>query len=209
MAYILSYFIFLSIFLSFANCLKEAFVNISTIELYDKGCDKKEGKYIFYIKGTFIDYDYYHRLTLQLESPSNTSAICYMDMYQDSTLLCTINIVWYPLTDKKVVLPKKKPFSLTYDLNNWEDYINKNGNILSENLDCIPTIHNTFIYSSIIIVNDIHFIIKGDWLDKSKSLIPHPNFDFFVILINSTLKNNANCIYNLKNKNVINCINYG
>ena len=95
---------------------------------------------------------------------------------------------------------------MNYKFINWEEYINTNGNILSENKDCIPKIHNnTFIYSSVVIENEKRFIIKGDWSDKSKSLTPTFNINCHAILVNWTIKDYAFCIYNSTKKTEFNC----
>ena len=210
MAYRISFFIFLGIFLSFSNCLETYNFNISKIDLYNPACNKKEGKYRFWIRGVFDSESVEHFIFyINLESPSDSVATCLLDFIQDSSFLCFINLVSDPLTEKKVVLPKKAPFSSHYEFSNWEEYMNKNGNIVSENIDCIPTIHNTFIYSYIIIENEKHFIINGEWSDKSKSLTPEYNINCYVILVNSTLKDDVSCIYNLEKKTEFNCTNYG
>ena len=112
-------------------------------------------------------------------------------------------MVDYPLTEKKIILSKSQPYSYSkYFFNNWEEFITEH-NILSENIDCTPSIRNTFIYSSVE-KDEKSFTIKGEWSNKSQSLTP--NFaSYFTLKIQSSITKEVTCTYNVDKKTEYDC----
>ena len=175
--------------------------NITKIEIKGNGCNEKEGKFHFWIRGhTDSKPSSYYLLYLFMESPPNAQATCFPPFDTDDGFSCSINIVANPLTDKSVRLPKNKPSYPYYTFVNWEEFIDKNGNVIAENLDCNPIIRNTFFYSSFE-KNESTLLIKGKWLDNS--LMPTINIQARIILNNST-KYAVPCNYDI-DKIAFNC----
>ena len=62
-------------------------------------CDVQDGKFRFLIRGTFDSQNVTgYAFSIFLESPPNSEAIC---IYFNTAILCYINVVSYPLTEKK------------------------------------------------------------------------------------------------------------
>ena len=196
--------ILLSYFISFSNCKDEIlnYFNVTKIEPYENGCNKDYGKYYFKIScdidkpftGNYIVYTY-------LETPSGGKATCFY--YENFGFICVVNLIDYPLTEKKILLSKKQPYSsYKYIFSNWEEFITEH-KIFSETIDCPPTIRNTFIYSSVE-KDENSFIIKGKWSKKSESLTPQFAAHFYLKLL-SSVTSEVTCTYNLEKKTEYNC----
>lgn len=197
------FIIFLSIFVSLSKCLIGlSSFNITKIELDGNGCNEKEGRFHFKIRGhTDSKPSSYYLLYLFMESPPNAQATCLPPFFDtEEGFSCSINIVENPLTEKSVRLPKNTPSYPYYTFVNWEEYIDKNGNVIAENLDCNPIIRNTFFYSSFE-KNESTLLIKGKWLDNS--LMPTIAMQARIILNNST-KYAVPCNYDI-DKIAFNC----
>jgi len=204
MDYIKIFIIFLSLFISLSNCLEEGMhsFNITEIDSKDLGCNEREGRFRFWIKGNLVsETSSLYMLYLFMESPPNAQATCIPFFNAEKKFYCRINIVTDPLTDKSVRLPKNGPYSSYYIFPNWEEFINKNGNVIAENIDCKPIITNTFIYSSFE-KNESTLIIKGKWLDNS--LLPDIAMQAKIIVNNST-KYGVYCTYDKGKATEFNC----
>ena len=196
--------IFLSFFISFSNCIEEIlhYFNVTKIEPRENACNTKEGKYHFNIicdfdeafTGTYITYVF-------LDTPANGDAICIPRDYFGFS--CYVDLIDYPLNEKKILLSKEQPFSYyKYNFNNWEKYITEH-HTLSENIKCTPSIRNIFIYSSV--EKDVNsFIIKGEWSNKSESFIPEYAVSF-ILKIQNSITSEVNCKFNVTIKTECNC----
>ena len=194
----------LSFFISFSNCREEIlnYFNVTKIEPSEDACFKEAGRYYFNImcdfdkpfKETYIVYAF-------LETPTNGEATCIPK--ENFGFNCFVNLVDYPLTEKKLLLSKQQPYSyFKYIFNNWEEYITEH-RTFSETIDCSPSIRNTFIYSSV--EKDVnYFILKGEWSNKTESYSPQFAAYFILKMQNST-KKEATCTYKVDIKTEYNC----
>ena len=127
------------IIISFSNCLKTTF-NITKIEKDADSCNQKEGKYYFTIYGVFngeADYLFYPKLL----TPSKAEALCF-PFDSENQFGCSLQVAYYPLTEKKVAVQKEAPYSYYYSFPNWEEFFESHSNIIEENAECTPIINN-------------------------------------------------------------------
>lgn len=116
-------------------------------------------------------------------------------------LSCSIDISAYPLDNVNLILPTKPPKVDKYTFTNWESVIGANpgtSNVLTD-IECMPTIHNTFNPSSISIEDcDIMskhpFTISGEWEDKTKKNYL-TDYDSATIILDNGKNDAVDCNY--------------
>ncbi len=172
MDYSIIFIIFLSLYISLSYCIEEGVSLFNITEIGVIGCNETLGIFQFWI-GTNNLTEIYHQtqLIINLESPANGESLCSIN---ETNFTCYVPVYIFPLTEKKVVLPKEKNYSPTeyYDFVNWKKFMDKN-NVIAKNVDCVPIIRNTFKYSSVENNGTYNFTIKGEWSDHSISIVCH------------------------------------
>ncbi len=164
------------------------------------GCNATRGVFEFWIGGNNLTEIYPDKpFGIYLESPANGGAVCTPN---ETNFTCLVPVYIFPLTEKKVVLPKEKKYTPDdyYNFVNWEEFMDKN-NVVAKNVDCVPIIRNTFKYSSVENNGTYKFIIKGEWSDHS--LLPTVNFWAGIQFKNG---NGTLCVYNNDTTTEFDCL---
>ena len=199
----------LIISISYSLCAEEITFTITQIK--NNVCLPLEGKYSFYIYGTFSSsISISDKIYINLKSPFQTQAECSpFSIGSDSYFTCEIDVCFYTLYKSDILLPLEAPIDKKYKFVNWKDIIGKTDgetNLIENSVICIPNPKNTFIPSKIESkgcsgTNNL-FIIKGDW--KNAEPLPELSCEFKIRIDND--KNGiAECNYNKENTKEINC----
>ena len=140
--------------------------------------------------------------SIYFEKPEGCSALC-IPYTSPGLFACNIDVINCPLTEKIIKLSKSQPFSyFHYIFNNWEEFIAEHS-IISDNIYCVPSIRNTFIYSSIE-KSEGSLTIKGEWCYNSEKLTPK-FAAFFTLKIKSPITKEVTCTYNFEKKTEFDC----
>ena len=202
-----TFLIFLNLLISFSVCLEEILnnFNVTKIEPFEDACSKEHGQYDFkIICDSEKPLDTVDKMVYTyLDNPVGCRALCFPS--KNLYFGCYFSIVECPLTKKKITLSKRQPYSYGYYIfNNWEEYITQHEHdIFPENIDCTPSIRNTFIYSSLEKHED-SFTIKGEWFNQTQSLTP-TIAGFFTLKVQSSTTSEITCTYNLEKKTEFDC----
>jgi len=183
--------------------------NSNQIEFTVEGLSKDDCdgiKQSFSIKGTCKEScsSLTDRFTFDLETSKKDKikAECYpIQMIGIYKLSCSIDVSAYPLDNVNLILPTKPPKVDKYTFTNWESVIGANpgtSNVLTD-IECMPTVHNTFTPSSISIEDcDIMsrhpFTISGEWEDKTKKNYL-TDYDSATIILDNGKNDAVDCNY--------------
>lgn len=174
--------------------------NVTKLENFETPCDTTSGYYHFIINGNFDESPGNEvSLELDLESPKNAKADC---KPLTSGFDCFLDLVMYPITEKKILVTTKQPTSEKFIFPNWEEVIGKksgtSNKVGDKDIQCAPDVTNTYTVKEMEMEENI-FFFKGNWKKDKKTLTLE---DFTLILSNGK---EALCSVVEEDKNIISC----
>ena len=168
-------------------------IEIISLSLPQASCIPNLSTFIYHIKVNFSSKPYI-KSTLSIDLSSNIKSLCYPfenTSVTDSFFQCEINIVDYPINNKKIYLPLKSPISDYYNIINWDKISSKP--ITEKEIKCIPLELNAYKIDEIKkegCSNNKNIIsLKGKWKDESKQIPKNFEVTF------DNLKGKCNIIY--------------
>ena len=159
------------------NSLEEADLIVEKLVIYSSPCNATKGEYTYGIQGHFSQSTY--GVPYQIEFDLDTSSgnkiktTCHpSEILNDNidAMSCTIDISKYPLENVDVLLPTTAPQLNDLNFTNWKEVIGATpgeSNKIGTNVNCVSSIENVFIPSSVEIgdcaFKRTDFTINGKW----------------------------------------------
>ena len=149
-------------------------IEVDSIVLPQASCIPSLSTFIYHIKVNFSKKPYIKN-TFSIDLSSNIKSLCYPfenTTVTDSFFQCEINVVDYPIKNKKIYLPSKAPNSDYYNFINWDKIGEKP--LSDKEINCVPQELNSYKTNEIKnegCSNNKNIIsLEGKWKDENKQI---------------------------------------
>ncbi len=192
------------------NSLEEADLIVEKLVIYSSPCNATKGEYTYGIQGHFSQSTY--GVPYQIEFDLDTSSgnkiktTCHpSEILNDNidAMSCTIDISKYPLENVDVLLPTTAPQLNDLNFTNWKEVIGATpgeSNKIGTNVNCVSSIENVFIPSSVEIgdcgFKRTDFTINGKWENTDR--INLHDFGRAKIALDNSKNDIVDCAYRNK-----------